>query len=816
MNVETMTVTLPDESITISIPEETEVITTLSIPELIKGEKGDTPVKGVDYFTEEEVAEVEEQIKKDLEIPDLEPYALKEDLPTAVSELTNDAGYLTEELEPQFIEAKPTLALKSELPTKTSDLTNDSGFLTEHQSLDEYAKTANLATVATSGSYNDLTDKPEITGGASTASEVSFDDTLAGTGADNVQDAIEALADDATTSETVQDQIDTTFLSWFGSGLVHTQANIAYVVKDNPSSTKFPASIIHITESDAASITSIQTLLQKYPKFYSSSWYYTGGMVFHWEAASKKIGGNSSNLNNAILLQNHYYYIVGEKVKGVDTTSFKKKNIYNIYGRTAGVIPESDVLFTIPTLPIGGLTQIYDAHTGATNKDYLEYALYDVTPFFQIAQHETAIAALPDLSDYYTKTEIDNSGFIKENDLSDVAASGDYNDLINKPTIPSLTGYATEEWVESKGYLTEHQSLTAYAKKTDLPTNVSELTNDAGYLTTHQSLADYAKTADVTTAISTHNSSAEAHSDIRDLVAGLTTRLNALADSDDETLDQLSEIVAYIKSNRELIESITTDKVNVADIIDNLTTNVANKPLSAKQGMELKALIDAITVPTKVSDLTNDAGYLTEHQSLAEYAKSADLSNVATSGSYNDLADKPTIPSLTGYATENWVESQGYLTQHQSLTGYAKTADLASVATSGSYADLTGKPTAVSSFTNDAGYLTEHQDISDLVPEERRINGKALTTDITLNAADVGATTQAYVDSLQPVVVTGTLAAGSTSIELSNTAITTEKTFDFYTDTFGINPKSVEVIAGKITLTFDELESNLGVKVEVK
>jgi hypothetical protein len=51
--------------------------------------------------------------------------------------------------------------------------------------------------------------------------------------------------------------------------------------------------------------------------------------------------------------------------------------------------------------------------------------------------------------------------------------------------------------------------------------------------------------------------------------------------------------------------------VSVADIVDNLTTNVKDKPLSAAQGVALKALIDAITVPTKVSELENDAKYLT-------------------------------------------------------------------------------------------------------------------------------------------------------------------------------------------------------------
>ena len=109
--------------------------------------------------------------------------------------------------------------------------------------------------------------------------------------------------------------------------------------------------------------------------------------------------------------------------------------------------------------------------------------------------------------------------------------------------------------------------------------------------------------------VSEHNVSDAAHNDIRLLVQGLMERLNALADSDDTTLDQMSEVVAYIKSNKSLIDAITTSKVNVSDIIDNLVTNVSNKPLSAAQGVALKALIDAIAVPTKLSELENDSGY---------------------------------------------------------------------------------------------------------------------------------------------------------------------------------------------------------------
>ena len=119
--------------------------------------------------------------------------------------------------------------------------------------------------------------------------------------------------------------------------------------------------------------------------------------------------------------------------------------------------------------------------------------------------------------------------------------------------------------------------------------------------------ADVAGTAE--SKVSTHNTATDAHNDIRLLVQGLTERLNVLADSDDETLDQMSEVVAYIKSNKVLIDAITTGKVSVSDIVDNLTTNVSNKPLSASQGVKLKALIDAIVVPKKLSELENDSGY---------------------------------------------------------------------------------------------------------------------------------------------------------------------------------------------------------------
>ena len=57
------------------------------------------------------------------------------DVPTKVSQLTNDSGYLTTH---QDLSA---YALTSSIPTKTSQLTNDSGYLTSHQSLASCLKT---------------------------------------------------------------------------------------------------------------------------------------------------------------------------------------------------------------------------------------------------------------------------------------------------------------------------------------------------------------------------------------------------------------------------------------------------------------------------------------------------------------------------------------------------------------------------------------------------------------------------------------------------------------------------------------------------
>ena len=190
----------------------------------------------------------------------------------------------------------------------------------------------------------------------------------------------------------------------------------------------------------------------------------------------------------------------------------------------------------------------------------------------------------------------------------------------------------------------EKTNWNTKANISDIPTKMSDLANDVNFITTAPVTSVNGKQGDIkltandlgidisdtsSVVIAPHNTSPTSHSDIRELLSTLTTRLNTLANSTDTDLDQLAEIVTYIKSNRDLISEVTTKKVNVADIVNNLTTENAAKPLSAAQGVVLKALIDAITVPTKLSELSDDETHrLVTDTEKASWNAKADVSDV--------------------------------------------------------------------------------------------------------------------------------------------------------------------------------------------
>ena len=76
------------------------------------------------------------------------------------------------------------------------------------------------------------------------------------------------------------------------------------------------------------------------------------------------------------------------------------------------------------------------------------------------ATSDAFIKNKPTIPDAYDDTALSNRVKTIEDDY---AKSSD---------IPSLSGYATETWVNEQGFLTQHQDLTDYAKKTDIPTTL--------------------------------------------------------------------------------------------------------------------------------------------------------------------------------------------------------------------------------------------------------------------------------------------------------------------------------------------------------
>lgn len=109
-----------------------------------------------------------------------------------------------------------------------------------------------------------------------------------------------------------------------------------------------------------------------------------------------------------------------------------------------------------------------------------------------------------------TKTsDLDNdSNFVNESELAQVAKSGDYNDLENTPYIPSTEGLAREEYVDES--ISSHNSSDEAHQdiRDSIPTSTSELNNDDNFQSDTQ----------VDTKIASHNSSPESHQDIRDLI----------------------------------------------------------------------------------------------------------------------------------------------------------------------------------------------------------------------------------------------------------------------------------------------------------
>lgn len=303
------------------------------------------------------------------------------------------------------------------------------------------------------------------------------------------------------------------------------------------------------------------------------------------------------------------------------------------------------------------------------------------------------------------------------------SSADDY--IKNKPTIPTKTsdltndsGFITSAAVPTKtsdltndsGFITNQVSnLANYYDQTTInnmfnalpavPTKTSDLTNDSGFLTT--STLPIATTSSLgvvkignglsIAADGTLSSSALQSVDWADITGKPTNVSYWTNDAGYITSASLPTKTSDLTNDSGFITSAslptkTSDLTNDSGFITNAVSNLTNyytKSQTYTQG-EVNSLLSAIVIPTKTSDLTNDGA-----DGTSTYVEADGLATVATSGSYNDLSNKPTIGNATLTIQRNGTNVQTF------------TAN----ATSNKTANIT-VPTKTSDLTNDSGFLT--------------------------------------------------------------------------------------------------------------
>lgn len=208
------------------------------------------------------------------------------------------------------------------------------------------------------------------------------------------------------------------------------------------------------------------------------------------------------------------------------------------------------------------------------------------------------------------KDYADDVGAQALSDAKDYADSGDDTTLAlakahgTDVILPNAKNYAdskdSDVKTECKGYADDVGDETLESAKSYTDSEVSDLKD---YTDLHK-----VDKTDVVNNLTDTSTNKPLSANQGRVLKGHIDSILAILQSPDTDLDTLQEIVAYIKSHQSLIESITTTKVNISDIVDNLTTQVANKPLSAKQGYALKALIDLkVSIEDIVDNLTSQA-----------------------------------------------------------------------------------------------------------------------------------------------------------------------------------------------------------------
>lgn len=308
------------------------------------------------------------------------------------------------------------------------------------------------------------------------------------------------------------------------------------------------------------------------------------------------------------------------------------------------------------------------------------------------------------------------AGYVKNTDLSNVATSGDYNDLENKPTIPSdYVSYNQQTLTEeqkaqarsnigagSSGFSGDYNDLT---NKPTIPSKTSELQNDSGFLTSETEPAFNASAAKDITSSDVTNWNGK-----QDAEAGKGLSSNDYTTSEKE---KLAGIASGAQAN--VIENITVNGNNVPvnnktvalTVITETVNNLTNYYLKSETytKAEVNALITGFgfevvaTLPTE--NIKTNVIYLVPKQSPVtnnikdEYiyitgtgweligSTSMDLSNYVTTAQLNQALQS----YLQSETDPVFTASPAHGITSNDITNWNNKSDF-----SGSYNDLTDKP----------------------------------------------------------------------------------------------------------------------------
>lgn len=224
--------------------------------------------------------------------------------------------------------------------------------------------------------------------------------------------------------------------------------------------------------------------------------------------------------------------------------------------------------------------------------------------------------------------------------VADGGTSTSWEDITDKPTFAE---------VATSGDYSDLDNIPT------IPTKTSDLDNDSGFLTEHQDISNLAtktelsgkvdkvtgkqlSTEDFTSALKTKLEGLSNYDDtaIQEAISGLQTQINTLVSGDASTaIESFNEIIAFLDG--------LEDTEDLASIIASIEQQIASKYTKPSGGIPKSDLESSVQTSLEKANTA-----LQEHQSLEGYVKDTDLSAVAKSGSYNDLTNRPTIPDISG------------------------------------------------------------------------------------------------------------------------------------------------------------------------